>query len=305
MPAVFISWHEAARYCNWLTSGNTANGAYAVSNNFVTAIDRASALGTYGTVYVLPTEDEWYKAAYFTGSGYSSYANGLDSPPVKGVGAMYSTNTVWSVGSGSPAEQNGTLNMMGNVWEWSESAADGTNNNVGAEALAFRGGAYNTSSGILSAANRGSDIPGNTYSNVGLRVVAIPEPGTMSLMSLSTLGLFFTRSLRRRKLLGKSLLPIGREHRCDYYCTPEEWESAQNETAAEPDMLSIVWELMRVKAQVTWSRTASAYKEFDRKFWDRMVVIHERRVAKRKAFKAAAKKKTLDGLDAFLALFMK
>jgi hypothetical protein len=304
MPAVFINWHEAARYCNWLTSGSTTNGAYTVSGNFVTAIDRATALGTYGTIYVLPTEDEWYKAAYYTGSGYSLFANGLNTAPVKGVGAMYSTNTVWGVAAGL-AEQNGTLNMMGNVWEWSESALDGTHNNVGSESIAFRGGAWNLSSTLMSAAVRSGDIPGNTYNSVGLRIVAIPEPATMSLMSLSTLGMFIGRSLRRRRMLGKSLIPIGRERLCDSYCTLDEWENEHREVASEPDLLSIAWELVQPRIQVAWAKTHDGYEKLDRKFWNYMVISHERRIAKRKAFRAAAKKNALNSLDAFLAKIMK
>jgi len=303
MPAVYINWHEAARFCNFLTTSNANLGAYTISAGLVIAVDRASAISTYGAIYVLPTEDEWYKAAYFTGSGYSLYANGTGTPPVSGVNAMFGTNTVWGVGAGLPAEQNGTFNMMGNVWEWQESAFDGNLDSIG-EDIAFRGGGYNSAASALSAENRGGDIPGNTYDSIGFRVVSVPEPGTISLMSLSTLSLFFTRTLRRRKLAGKSLLPVGREHLCDTYCTVEEWDAAYNEID-DPDGLAIAGQLIQDKISECWVKAHAIYEMLDKKFWNRMVVVHERRVVRKKAFRSALKKKALGGFDAFLALILK
>jgi len=42
-----------------------------------------------GTIYVIPTEDEWYKAAYYAGSGYSLYAFGTDTAPIAGTDTNY------------------------------------------------------------------------------------------------------------------------------------------------------------------------------------------------------------------------
>ena len=301
-PVVNITWHQAARFCNFLTTSNANLGVYTISGGLVTGIDRSYRNGNT-QAYVLPTEDEWYKAAYFTGSDYSSYANGPGVIPESGTGAMYNTNTVWSVGNGAE-EQNGTLNMMGNVWEWLESAYDGELDNIGAEEMAFRGGSYNLGLSKLGSANRESDTPGSAYNSVGLRVVAIPEPGTISLMSLSTLSLFFTRTMRRRKLLGKSLLPVGREHLCDTYCTVEEWQAAYNEIDA-PDGLAIAGQLIQAKILDVWAKVYAACKLVDQKFWNHMVVSHEHRMARKKAFRAVLKKKSLNGFDAFLALIMK
>ena len=114
-----ISWYEAAQFCNYLTSGNKYSGAYKfdISGNFQ-EIDRTSSISTYGTTYVIPTEDEWYKAAYFKpdGSGYSLYANGTNTAPIAGVQSNYNNviGQPWNIGSGTQ-EQNGTFDMMGNV----------------------------------------------------------------------------------------------------------------------------------------------------------------------------------------------
>jgi formylglycine-generating enzyme required for sulfatase activity len=153
-PATMVTWNEAAKYCNWLTSGSPTNGAYQfdATGNTLTAVDRDTALATYGTVYAIPTEDEWYKAAYYTGSGYSLYPFGTDTPPLGGTNANPqanvfdggtvnpSPNYLWKVGSGT-MEQNGTYDMVGNAWEWIESAFDGTLDDM-TENRVMRGGAY-------------------------------------------------------------------------------------------------------------------------------------------------------------------
>lgn len=310
-PVVNITWHQAAQYCNWLTSGNVNNGAYAISEGLVTGIDRAGALSSYSTIYVLPTEDEWYKAAYFTGSGYSLYANGTGTAPTHGVDANYNTlggyfnGPAWTVGSGT-AEQNLTYNMMGNVWEWLESADDGTLDNLGTEGMAFRGGDYFQGVGKLDSSARGSaELPSGEFYNTGMRVVEIiPEPGTISLMSLSTVSLFLTRTIRRRRRAGQTLVPVRRERVCDTFCTEEEFYAVH----AAPEETDLVAEWVAASAErlgIAWNRLSVAYAQFDKAFWNRMVARHERVVARRKAFRLAFKKKAVDGFDAFLATILK
>lgn len=302
MPVAKVSWHEAARYANWLTSGDANSGAYMIgAGNKVTAIDRAAAVATYGTVYVLPTEDEWYKAAYFTGSGYSLYANGTATVPVAEVDAVYDrdkTTGPWTADSGT-VEQNGTFNMMGNVWEQLESAFDGNLDSIG-EDMAYRGGGFWLGASKLPSTNRESDSPDTEYGNVGLRIVAIPEPGTISLMGLSTMGLFFTRTVRRRKQAGKSLLPIRREYSCDILDGAEPAVCEE-----ESDALFELRQDAKAWLLSVWERVHARYAEIDRMFWNRMVVVHDRKVARRTRWKDAFKKRVLDTFDTFLARIMR
>ncbi len=188
-PSNAISWYEAAQFCNYLTSGNKSKGVYLFSGNNTNpgtfqGINRAAAISAYGTAYVIPTEDEWYKAAYYKpdGSGYSLYANGTNTAPVAGVNSNYNwaVNSPWNAGSGTQ-ELNGTYDMMGNVWEWNEMLYLGSYRGI-------RGGAYYSSSseGNLVSSYWSSIQPSYTNDGVGFRVASIPEPATLLLFGLGT-----------------------------------------------------------------------------------------------------------------------
>lgn len=197
-PAAFVTWYEAAKYCNWLTTGNAYLGAYQFngSGTLTNVMTRAQMISNGGLFYALPTEDEWYKAAYFKNGVYSLYANGTSIAPVDGVDANYNSSSPWAVGSGT-MEQNGTYDMMGNVWEWNESAMDGTLN-VMTEARVRRGGGYNncTENDLLSS-YRVSNAPMGDAGYTGFRVVAIPEPATALSLVLGSLVVTGYRRLRK------------------------------------------------------------------------------------------------------------
>jgi formylglycine-generating enzyme len=189
-PVAGISWYDAAWFCNYLTSGNKYSGAYRFdqSGNFQ-EIDRASSISTYGTTYVIPTKDEWYKAAYFKpdGSGYSLYANGTETAPIAGVNSNYdlAIGAPWNVGTGTQ-EQNGTFDMMGNVWEWNETFLYGF-------LCGCPGGGYDSSryddGPILSSSHRNADYPFTENYGYGFRVASVPEPATLLLFGLGGLAL--------------------------------------------------------------------------------------------------------------------
>jgi formylglycine-generating enzyme required for sulfatase activity len=91
-PVIYMTWFNAARYCNWLhnnkptgpqNSSTTEDGAYSLSGR----ISGNSVAKNSGAKYYIPTENEWYKAAYYSpnknGSpGYYTYATQSDNPPV-------------------------------------------------------------------------------------------------------------------------------------------------------------------------------------------------------------------------------
>ena len=193
-PTTGVSWYEAAQFCNYLTSGDKSKGAYQFNGNNVNpgdflGINRDAAISSYGVAYVIPTEDEWYKAAYYkpNGSGYSLYANGTNTAPVAGVQSNYNgvIGAPWNINTGTQ-EQNGTFDMMGNVWEWNETLFYGS----------FRGlrGGSCLSDDRLASSFRTDFPPDLEGGFVGFRVAEVPEPATLFLLGLGGLAV-----LRKRR----------------------------------------------------------------------------------------------------------
>ncbi|MEI6891139.1 MAG: SUMF1/EgtB/PvdO family nonheme iron enzyme [Pontiella sp.] len=196
----FTSWDEAAQFVNWL---NTSSG-YAPAYNFdaegtfsLWSADEQSATSAYrhkDAIYVLPSEDEWTKAAYWSGTTRQIYAT-LDGDVPSMVEANYGNEdgSIWQVGSGAE-ELNGTYDMMGNVCEWTESAANGVDA-IG-EFRAIRGGSYADNSFSISIHD--DSMSGATYfesGTIGFRVAVVPEPASIALIGLFGGGVLLIRRI--------------------------------------------------------------------------------------------------------------
>jgi formylglycine-generating enzyme required for sulfatase activity len=205
-PASYVSLYEAMKYCNYLTSGDVNTGYYSTSDGGSTyqanALSHDAYAAANGPAYFLPTEDEWYKAAYFKpdASGYSLYANGTDTVPTHGTpeGWNYfnggyvnsSPNYTWTTGFGGE-EQNGTYDMMGNVWERMETSSG-----------VARGGSFGNSEDFLRSSHRHDSYgPSLEFNALGVRVVAVPEPATMGLLAISGLVIAGHRRVRKHDSL--------------------------------------------------------------------------------------------------------
>jgi formylglycine-generating enzyme required for sulfatase activity len=76
-PAYFLSWNSLARYANWLHNnyGSTETGVYTLASTGI-------IVKNSGAKYYIPTENEWYKAAYYNGSGgYWNFATQSNETP--------------------------------------------------------------------------------------------------------------------------------------------------------------------------------------------------------------------------------
>lgn len=149
-PVTYITYTGVMWYCNWRMTGDTEKGAYDLS---VTPPRRLE-----GAKYFLPTNDEWYKAAYWDAAAkrYWKYPTRSDELPrqdqanyergdVLAVGAPYYLADVDAyVDSPSPC---GALQMGGNVWEFLE---DCFRNPLGNK---LRGGSFGYTETGLSSAN--------------------------------------------------------------------------------------------------------------------------------------------------------
>jgi formylglycine-generating enzyme len=227
-PVNYVSWGDSARFANWLHNGQplgtltgnpvldaglTEDGSYylngATSNADLLAVNRNST-----ATWVVPTEDEWYKAAYYKGGSTNAYwhyptsnnnAPGTDMADALGNNANYAGNTVpidspyYTTVAGEFQNSEslyGTFDQGGNVTEWTET---GVWFNSVLSWHALRGGSFNAGSSSLLASNRLYTNPTYEMNYVGFRVASVPEPGSISLLLVGAIGLFAYAWRRRRQ----------------------------------------------------------------------------------------------------------
>ena len=196
-PATGLSWYEAATYVNWLNTSTGGTAAY----NFVGGTFQLWAPTDAGynannmfrnslAKYVIASSNEWYKGAYGNLDGtWNNYPTGSDSAPTS-IASGTAGNTAVIMQSG-PADITsagglspwGTMAQGGNVWEWNETAWDGTNN-TSSEARVVRGGTWSYNSGYLNASNSYNNNPTSEDDSYGFRVASVPEPSSLSLLAL-------------------------------------------------------------------------------------------------------------------------
>ena len=119
VPVTHVSWLDAVRYCNWIHNGRpqgeqgpetTENGAYSL------LVARETGRGVTrkpGAKCFLPTEDEWYRAAYYR-PGDEGKGVWLHFAPLISSRPMVSESRPEAV---SPL---GLAGFADKVWEWTE-----------------------------------------------------------------------------------------------------------------------------------------------------------------------------------------
>lgn len=208
-PVNFVSFYDALRFTNWMNNGqgsaSTETGAYTLLGGSALPSNGSLVTRNVAAAIFLPSEHEWYKAAYYDGAAgtYFDYPAGANAQTTCAApGATSNTGNCVSAGvtdvgayTGSPSPY-GTFDQGGNVYEWNEQLVPGSLRGV-------RGGSWNffnnSSSASFAAGLRGSTGPGAGRNDLGFRVAAaIPEPGSTLLLFTGLAGLG-TWSLARRR----------------------------------------------------------------------------------------------------------
>jgi formylglycine-generating enzyme required for sulfatase activity len=212
-PVNFVTWYDAIRFANWLNngqgSGDTETGAYTLGalDALGVPVNGNGITRNAGATIFLPSENEWYKAAYYNpGSNtYDLYATSSSMVPNASVptatpnSANYNnvvgnlTDVGAYTGTTSPY---GAFDMGGNVDQWNETSISGSFRGL-------RGGSFDGSSDSLQFSNRLGSTPAEEASFWGFRVANIPggfvpEPSTGVLAALACGLLWWKRKSFRR-----------------------------------------------------------------------------------------------------------
>jgi formylglycine-generating enzyme required for sulfatase activity len=215
-PINYVSYWDACRFANWLHNGQpvglqasatTEDGAYTL--NGYNGQDGREIARNPGATWFLPSEDEWYKAAYHKNDGPTG--NYWDYPTKTTLGSPPGRDMTEATNSGNnanvnvswygivPIDGNGThyttvagqfqlsdsayhtFDQGGNVWEWNETIVHQGWMGGNYAKRGLRGGSYGNLENDLRASARNHGIP--TDEGAGFRVASVPEPASFAMLA--------------------------------------------------------------------------------------------------------------------------
>ena len=220
-PAANLNWYEAAAFVNFLNTSSGKTAAYDLSwsgSAWSMALWSSNQAWTAGgtnlyrnkdAYYFLPSENEWYKAAYgnAAGSDYFLYPTGSSAAPTavpsgtnfgEAVYGQAMSNVPAGVDLAGGLSPYGTMGQGGNAWEWTETALSGDNNSA-TNVRTIRGGGWTSPEGQLSSSFRSSNgFPDGERTFIGFRVASVPEPSTYVLLLAAGAGALWSAARKAR-----------------------------------------------------------------------------------------------------------
>jgi len=224
-PAAGMSWYGSAAFVNWLNVSKGFQPAYNLTWSGSTwsmalwtvtdaVYDANNKYRNSLAKYFLPSENEFYKAAYgkSNGSGYYLYPTASDSKPTAVASGTTAGTAVYNSVGTAPAfvyqagglSPYGIMGGGGNVYQWEESAFDGVNDSITENRFVSGAAWYDTDFNMRSSSqallSSGPDQLGSAV--LGFRVASvdiasIPEPSTYALFGIGAIGMLMV--MRKKK----------------------------------------------------------------------------------------------------------
>lgn len=218
-PVNFVRWSDAARFCNWMhngqptgtLTGNPAQDAWLTEDGsyFLNGALGSTQLYTVtrepDATWVIPNEDEWYKAAYHKNDGptgnYWHYPTRTNEFPNNGnpegdtgnsatfYDGDYTSPTYFRTAVGYFSQSHspyGTCDQGGNVSEWNEGKPSAYERGV-------RGGGFDWYSYQMLASTRDHLLATERNCALGFRVAYVPEPATLAMLAFGLLVVLHRR----------------------------------------------------------------------------------------------------------------
>lgn len=182
-PVIFVTFFSAMRYSNWIHNGrgdgDTENGVYRLADGLLAKRSPDARVW-------LPSEDEWYKAAYYQpeseggppGDYWQFPMSTMERPIESDPGSTLTNAAAFSRGFGgivpvgsfpNASSPCGALDMGGNVWEWTEDS-------IYENKRVLRGGAAAHTWQKLQSNVRSNASPDRWYPDTGFRLARRVQP---------------------------------------------------------------------------------------------------------------------------------
>ena len=201
-PIAYVDWFDAARFANWMHNGatngaNTEDGAYTLNGQ---TLDGSGIVRNPGAKWWIPSEDEWFKAAFYRGggatAGYHLFATKSDATPGNSLSAggnqanfrrfgqtfavtqsvSYDPVQIYLTPAGffsNSISAYGTFDQNGNVAEWTDTAVAAEYGN----ARVVRGGSWSDNLNT-NYDPRSLNLPRDALNTIGFRLACRNSPNS-------------------------------------------------------------------------------------------------------------------------------
>ena len=202
-PVTDVTFWDTSRFANWLDNGQpngaegpgtTETGTYTLTP---TGIANNTVTRNANYTWAVTSENEWYKAAYYTPLGGTGNSNPnywlypTQSNTISPSQANYTLLDTTPVGSYAYPSYYGTYDQGGDVFQWNESIYRGSFRGL-------RGGSFDNFYYTLPSNYSLTGDPTDDYSDVGFRVSQVPEPASLGILAFGATGMLIRRRRVRR-----------------------------------------------------------------------------------------------------------